>query len=661
MKMTVKKQLIIALLLVGVIPFAVISVISFNNTYDAMQKKSYDVLESAKDSKAYQINKFFEDSIRDIKVLSQLQDIRYFIDDLAVAESKLKISKDKSYPVSNPLVQEVTKKYESFFHQYVKAYDYYDVFLIDPADGHVYYTEAKESDYGTNLNYGDLKNSGLGEVFKKTNENNRATFVDIRPYGPSADAPAMFLGMPVFNKKNEKIAILVLQINDSSINKIMSFRVGYGKTQEDYLLGQDELMRSDSFLNSKEYSVKASFLNNAKVQSTASKKALAGKKDLEVIVDYNGNMVISAYQPLLVGQDLKWALLSEIDESEVYEAVDALLEQVLIAAAIFLVLIIAVAVILANYVSKPIIKAVSSIATGSEQVVAASTQIATSATMLSQSASTQASSVEEVSATIKQSTTTVEQNSDNAREADILSSDASGSAQQGYEYIQNLLGAMDEITSSSKEISNIIKTIDEIAFQTNLLALNAAVEAARAGEHGLGFAVVADEVRNLAGRSASAAKETATIIENSLMLVEKGNTIATDTNKAFEEILEKVKKSGNLVGEISMASAEQTEGMSQINKAMSDIDQVTQTVASTSEESASAAEELNAQAVTMSDTVRELGKLVGYTASENTFNVQTKPTRSSAPNRSKPVNKREIPEDILPLNEDDAQDFFKVG
>ncbi|NQY93816.1 MAG: hypothetical protein HRT43_06590, partial [Campylobacteraceae bacterium] len=164
-----------------------------------------------------------------------------------------------------------------------------------------------------------------------------------------------------------------------------------------------------------------------------------------------------------------------------------------------------------------------------------------------------------------------------------------------------------------------------------------------------------------AGRSASAAKETATIIENSLMLVEKGNTIATDTNKAFEEILEKVKKSGHLVGEISMASVEQTEGMAQISKAMTDIDQVTQTVASTSEESASAAEELNAQAVTMSDTVRELGKLVGYTASENTFTVQAKPTKSSKLSRSKPVNKREVPEDILPLNEDDTADFFKVG
>ena len=188
----------------------------------------------------------------------------------------------------------------------------------------------------------------------------------------------------------------------------------------------------------------------------------------------------------------------------------------------------------------------------------------------------------------------------------------SKSAQEGYEYIQKLLVSMEEITLSSKEIANIIKTIDEIAFQTNLLALNAAVEAARAGEHGLGFAVVADEVRNLAGKSANAAKETATIIDNSLAQVDKGNQIASQTNKAFEEILNKVNKSSSLISEISDASKEQTEGMGQINKAMGQIDQVTQSVASTSEESAAAAEELNAQAISMENTVKTVGKLVGF-------------------------------------------------
>ena len=264
------------------------------------------------------------------------------------------------------------------------------------------------------------------------------------------------------------------------------------------------------------------------------------------------------------------------------------------------------------FATRPIVAAVQTMVNGGEEVISASNEIASSATMLAESSSNQAASVEKITATIEQTSSTIQQTADNSKEADTLSNDASQAAKEGYEYIKKLLVSMEEITGSSKEIANIIKTIDEIAFQTNLLALNAAVEAARAGEHGLGFAVVAEEVRNLAGKSANAAKETAVIIDNSLTQVNNGNKIASETNKAFEDILEKVNKSSALITEISMASKEQTEGMQQINKAMEQIDEVTQTVASTSEESAAASEELNAQAITMGETVKSIGLLVGY-------------------------------------------------
>jgi|GEM_PF-3127145 len=279
---------------------------------------------------------------------------------------------------------------------------------------------------------------------------------------------------------------------------------------------------------------------------------------------------------------------------------------------LIIIILLATAITFYNFATKPIIQAVKNMSDGGDQVISASNEIASSATMLAESSSDQAASVEEITATIEGTTTTIQQTANNSREADILTSDASQSAKVGYGYIKKLLVSMDEITASSKEIANIIKTIDDIAFQTNLLALNAAVEAARAGEHGLGFAVVAEEVRNLAGKSANAAKETATIIDNSLSQVENGNKIAAQTNKAFEEILDKVDKSSSLVSEISSASKDQTNGMNQINKAMGQIDKVTQTVASTSEESAAAAEELNAQAISMGNTVESIGLLVGY-------------------------------------------------
>lgn len=262
-------------------------------------------------------------------------------------------------------------------------------------------------------------------------------------------------------------------------------------------------------------------------------------------------------------------------------------------------------------ITRSITTSVSAIRDGAIQITSASDQVASSSSSLAQGASEQASSVEEVSATLEESTAINSQNTDNARQADILAKNANDSARAGYEKGEQLSQSMHAITESAAKISGIIKAIDQIAFQTNLLALNAAVEAARAGEHGLGFAVVADEVRNLAQRAASAAKETSVIIEEVVEQIKEGNQIALATHTAFQEIVDQSKKVSDLIGEISIAGKEQSEGMAQINQAMGQVDQVTQQVAANSEEAAAAAEELNAQATSMMETVRVLAQMVG--------------------------------------------------
>jgi methyl-accepting chemotaxis protein len=168
-----------------------------------------------------------------------------------------------------------------------------------------------------------------------------------------------------------------------------------------------------------------------------------------------------------------------------------------------------------------------------------------------------------------------------------------------------------EITRSSEETSKIVKNIDEIAFQTNLLALNAAVEAARAGEAGAGFAVVADEVRNLAMRAADAAKNTASLIENTIKSVRRGNDLTLLTQQAYKENIEISAKVGSLVEEIASSSREQALGIEQVNKAVAEIDGVLQQTAANAEESASASEQMSAQAKQMNDLVADLVAMVG--------------------------------------------------
>ncbi|MAD42146.1 MAG: chemotaxis protein [Arcobacter sp.] len=171
----------------------------------------------------------------------------------------------------------------------------------------------------------------------------------MKPYAPSNNAPAMFLGAPVFEEGNIT-AILVFQISDRDINEIMQFRKGYGYSQEDYLLGMDKLMRSDSYLDPKGHSLKASFANNAGVSTVASNNALSGKSNTEIVIDYNGNPVLSAYGSVDIGNDFKWAILSEIDEAEVLEAPNSIRNVIILISLVLLALVVIFSIIIINNV-----------------------------------------------------------------------------------------------------------------------------------------------------------------------------------------------------------------------------------------------------------------------------------------------------------------------
>ncbi len=247
---------------------------------------------------------------------------------------------------------------------------------------------------------------------------------------------------------------------------------------------------------------------------------------------------------------------------------------------------------------------------GAGQVRSASEQLSSTSQQMAEGASEQAASLEETSSSLEEIASMTKHNADNANTVNGLMGESKRSMDDGTARMRALVTAMGDIKNASNDIAKIIRVIEEIAFQTNLLALNAAVEAARAGEHGKGFAVVAEEVRNLAQRAGTASKDIAGLIQNAVTKADNGNSITEGVAKALDAVSQGIKKAGDLSGEVAAASNEQSQGVDQINKAVTQMDSVTQQNAANAEEAASGSEELSAQAEVLNGHVQRLAEVV---------------------------------------------------
>ncbi len=248
--------------------------------------------------------------------------------------------------------------------------------------------------------------------------------------------------------------------------------------------------------------------------------------------------------------------------------------------------------------------------TASRQTLAASQQVSQSSQSLASGSSEQAANMEETSSTLEEISSMTRRNAESADKAEKLAGEAQEHTRKGGAAVERMVTAITDIKLASDKTAKIIKTIDEIAFQTNLLALNAAVEAARAGDAGRGFAVVAEEVRNLAIRSAEAAKDTNSLIEDSQQKAAQGVVVSTDVSNLLTAILSTVDQVNSLVREVSSASREQHRGVSQINNAVVQMNQVIQSNAATAEETSAASQELSAQTESLNLVVNELTRLI---------------------------------------------------
>jgi len=305
-----------------------------------------------------------------------------------------------------------------------------------------------------------------------------------------------------------------------------------------------------------------------------------------------------------------WTIGVDATISDIMSPVRELGHANLFIAAVLVILATVIILMIVRSIVRPINQVIAGLIEASAQAAAASAQVSTASQQLAETSSKQSASVEETFAFLEEVSSMIRQNSDNAVQADGLMKDTRKVVDQAADSMSRLTISMEEMSASGKKTSEIIKTINEIAFQTNLLALNASIEAARAGDAGAGFAVVADEVRNLAIRAARAAQNTAALIEDTTKKMNEGSEIVKSANAVFFKVTETTSMTGELLGEITTSSYEQTRGIEQVNKAGSDMEKGIQQNAANAEETASSSEEMDARAEQMRGFVQELADLV---------------------------------------------------
>lgn len=511
---------------------------------------------------------------------------------------------------------------------YLRKFGYYDIFLADAETGKIVYSVYKELDFGTSLSTGPYSRTNFGETFQEALAQGRAgnaTYIaqkDYKQYIPSYDAPASFVGSPIM-KDGKCIGVALMQMPIDRLNAIMTERAGMGKSGETYLVGQDNLMRSDSYLAPKTHSVSASFANpeEGKVDTTATKEALAGTTDFKIVIDYNGNPVLSAYMPVQVGDDT-WALMAEIDEEEAFAPVVHLRNQLLLVGAIGAVAIVVLALLITRGITKPanqtalalkdiaqgegdltrrltantndeigdiaiwfnafierIQNMIKDLAQSAESLVGAasemnsiSLQVSSNSDQTSSQAEAVSASAQEVSTNAQSVATSADQMKSsiseiarNANKAASVASDASKTARSTTQTVSDL-------SSSSQEIGNIIDVINAIAEQTNLLALNATIEAARAGEAGKGFAVVANEVKDLSRKTGEATEEIRSMVDS--IQSQSGNA-----SEAINTISDVIAQIDSIQGSIAAAVEQQVSTTSEIARSVGEASAATEEIA----------------------------------------------------------------------------------
>jgi methyl-accepting chemotaxis protein len=648
MKITIKMKLIVFFLLIGLVPAITIGVLSLNQASTAVEDEAYSKLELFAGFTNDSFNSFFDVRLADVEQLAARNVIR----------DGLQAYVDDSNNFNNEEFRFQLDRFAVFAEESMAQYAHNAVILIN-TNGDVIYTTNPALE-GSNLS----NRAYFQEAMRNNVQWSEYEYSDI------IDENYISVAAPVLTQGTDTvIGVISLIITGDEIEAMLHEKISViGETADVYLVNADGLLLTNTV--SGQYAEGAALKHSLSTDIIKSsvqniKSSNYGSIENGLYDDYTGVPVIGELAVVRLGEEAV-GLIIEIDQDEAFKNINTIRNFVLAILGISVPIIGVAGIAIANTFSRPIFRvqqvlsqvgnndltaqadvssndeigqmaedlnttiyklneslnqvkqAVENVSHGSEEIAAGNQD-------LSQRTEEQASSLEEIASTIEEITSSMEASSSNAIEADNLSKRTLETVQDGENVVANLQESMVEITKGSHEISEIIATVNDIAFQTNLLALNAAVEAARAGEQGRGFSVVASEVRNLAGRSAEAAKEIEKLIKNSIEKVDRGNEQMKDTQRVLNAIVDNTKKTTDVVGEISASLREQTFAATDIRKAIDELNQVTQQNASLVEEIASSSENMSSEAIT-------LAKLVSI------FKLNSDSNSNNSPVSRKPVN-----------------------
>jgi len=639
----INQKLIFYFLSLALIPLIISTVITINISQKSIKSQAFNQLESIRAIKKHQLTNYITSLQASLQVLNNSPYA-------AQAFTAFSHALDNS-GIQGEQWSKAEKQYAARFKSINEVNAWYDLFFIN-LKGDIVFTVAKESDLGMNIPNSVLNKTSMGIVFDKakTSAVGSISVSDFMPYPPSNNEPAAFMMTKLVNADGAHVGYVALQFPLNKVNDIMQQRDGMGRSGETYLVGQDKLMRSDSFLDPKGHSVIASFAGNVQnngVDTEAVRAAMSGESASRIIIDYNGNPVLSSFTTLSIA-DFKWALIVEIDEAEIFEISNKLVNLSIMLVIIASAVIAIIGFLIAKNISQPIIKAVSAvkkvaagdltttinveqhdelgqlqqamsdmvvklkgiiehIANSSNQQAAASQELSSITELTTANVSRQHLSTDQVATAINEMTVSIDEVSHNttqacsaADESIRLVNTSVATVSETIEQIVQLSDGIsqskeliDEVQAGTSNIVNILVVIKGIADQTNLLALNAAIEAARAGEQGRGFAVVADEVRNLAKNTQNSTIE----IENMIQSLEVKVAAATNSMEQGTALAKRIVDRTNEV----------TGSLTEVESSVMKISEMNIQISAATQEQSSVARDISQQSTEINDISLQTG------------------------------------------------------